>query len=231
MSTIEFNRARFEQIKAMFGNNDDYRPQKSQLCFVEPFRKGKGNYQFKVDDVGLTNPHIIARHLARDDQFVAKSIFVGIYIEPTAKPGLGIILTYPMQQSNATPKGYAGLTNPDGEALYNGELQLLTGQVLNYDSFPLHAFRKVPEMQPIPIMGDTGFVSAGVLPEFDFEKSAVDLPEIVTFRGDGSQKITINFPFLEDSEIKADGDFTAYLIVKVDGWKIQNGASYKRLGV
>ena len=230
MTPIDFQRSRFEQIKAMFGNNEDYRPQKSQLCFVEPFRKGRGNYQFKVDDVGLTNPHVIARHLSRDDMFVAKSLFVGIYIEPTDKPGHGIIITYPMQHSVGVPEGYSGLTNPDGEALYNGELQLLTGQVLNYDSFPLHAFRVVPETQPVPIMGDSGFVSAGVLPEFNFEKAAIDLPEIVTFRGDGSQKISINFPVLEDSEIKAEADFTAYLIVKVDGWKIQNGASYKRLG-
>ena len=229
MNTIQFDRTRFDFIKSMFGNNEDYLPQKSHLTFVTPFRKGKGNYQFKVDDVGLTNPHVIARHLPRNDMFIAKSIFVGIYIEPTAKPGHGVILTYPYRTGGGLPAGFGGLTNSDGEALYNGEMEIRTGQVLNYDSFPLHEFRVVPETQSLQIMNDTGIESMGVLPQFDFKKAAIDLPEVLKFRGDADQKINIEFPFLEDSEIAAQPGFTAYLIVKVDGWKVQNGTSYKRL--
>ena len=231
MSELQFNRNRLQQIMDLFPaeRRREIKPQKSQLRFLAKFQKVKGSYNFKVSNTGLTNPHVTARHLERDDMLIAKSIFVGLYIEPKAKPGHGVILTYPMLQSEGLPEGYAGLANADGEAVYNGELYLRTNSTVNYDSFPLHEFRVVPETQPVKLLGDAGFESAGLIPEFNFAKAAIDLPEILQLRGDTDQHIEINFPASDSSDIKAADDFDAYLIVIIDGWKVKNGTTILRL--
>ncbi len=231
MTNLDFQKNRLERIVNAFPANrrGEIKPQKSKICLMTKFAKTKGNYAFKISDTGLTNPHVNARHLTRDDMLFAKSVFVGIYIEPTAKPGHGVIHTFPLLHSDAIPAGYAGLANADAEAMYNGDLLLRTNSTVNYDSFPLHQFRVVPETQPVKILGDADFESCGLIPQFDFDKAAIDLPEMLQLRGDTDQYVEINFPAVDASDIKATDGFDAYLIVIFDGWKVKNGTTILRL--
>lgn len=227
MTNLEFQKNRLERIVSLFpaDRRREIKPQKSQLRFLSKFAKTKGNYSFKISDTGLTNPHVTARHLQRDDMLIAKSIFVGIYIEPEAKPGHGVVYSYPLLKGTL-PTGYGGMDNTDAEALYNGELSLRTNDTVNYDSFPMHQFRFVPETQASQTNPGQ---STALIPEFDFSRCAIELPELLQFRGDTDQHLEINFPSVEDSDIKAESGYSAYLIVIVDGWKVKNGTSILRL--
>ena len=217
---IAFDRQRFEKV-ANFYRGFGLVPQTNQLRFLTKFKNGNGNYRFNVGDTGIVNPHVLARHLKRNDAFIAKSISAAIYIEKDAKPGTGIILPYPVLDSAATPvlpTGYSGMSSADIEALYNGIMTLKTGQTMNYMGFPLDSFRRVPETQPT--------ADLMVLPEYKIEEIQFDLPEVLKFVGTSDQYLGIEFPATPDMVFgAAQAGFSAYLMIKVDGWLIEGGTN------
>lgn len=222
-TNINFDRERFAEVLRYYGPKG-LKPQTAQLRLEAKLIKGNGVYSFEVNREGAKR--ITEQLLKRNDLFVVKSFFVGTMIETIAKPGHAPILTYPVLET-ALPAGYKGHANADGEAIYNGSMAITTGSAVNYQGLPLRRFRIVPETQPVVILDDSAaLVSAGILPQFDMDSAALNLPERFAFAGTKDQKITITFPANANTDIKAVANTEeAYLVVIVDGWLVEGGTN------
>lgn len=224
-TSIEFDRKRYEEALGFYGKQG-LNPQYSYLRLELEFVKGKGTYEFRVDGTGLTS-RPTEKYLKRNDLFVTKGISVGIMIEKDAEPGHAPVMYYPILQSDAIPAGYQGLSNTHAEALYNGILEIITGQTSNIGSFPMDEFRVVPEAQPISMVNAAGsaLVPTGRIPQWNTEDVLVNLPERFAFAGTQDQKIRISFPATADTDIKAAAGYSAYLVVMAKGWLVEGGTN------
>jgi hypothetical protein len=222
--TLQFQRQRFDFLRNAY-RGTGYGPERSRLRLIQKFQDGKSNYTFKVRDIGMTNPHVLAKHLSADDAFVANSAFVGIYVENDTKPGTGVFLPYPVLDTAAgttLPAGYSGLSSIEAESLYNGLMSLKSGSNITFSAFPLDKFRVVPETQPSS--------AATVLPEWSKEKVSLPLVENVKFAGTVDQYVEVSFPLPSNGIIKpAKTGFSAYLVVDFDGFLVRSGVSTESL--
>ena len=229
-STIEFDRARYREALDFYGKkeNGGLLPQYSFLRFEAEFVKGKGVYEFLVNRPGQ-GVRSTERYLKLNDLFVAKGIAIGLMVEEDAKVGHAPVMFYPLLQSDALPTGYQGLANADAEVLYNGLMQIITGQTANFGAFPMDEFRVVPRTQPNAIVNDAGdaLVPSGVIPQWNMEDLLVHLPERFAFAGTQDQKIVVSFPANADTDIKAAAGYSVYLTVIVKGWLVEGGTNNK----
>jgi hypothetical protein len=214
MSNIQFDRNRFDLLNNFYGKQGLV-PQTSHLTFVEPFVNGKGNYTFKINRDRTSTSHPIERYLLRNDVLAVKSLFIGIYIEPEVKPGHGVLYSYPVL-TGTLPAGYDGLTTPDAEAVYNGNVEVKTGSVTNFAALPMRVFRNVPETQ------STGTASLQI-PEINWDKVRFNLAESLKFVGTKDQYVNVSFNAVPSTTIQAAAGFKAYLCLIADGWLIEGG--------
>lgn len=229
-NTIDFDRQRYLEALGFYGKEENGRlnPQYSYLRFEAEFVKGKGVYEWLVNQPG-NSPRKTERYLKRNDLFITKGFAVGIMVEDDTVPGHAPVMFYPLLQSDAIPAGYQGLANTHAEALYNGAMSIITGQTANFNAFPLDEFRVVPETQPVAIVDETGaaLTSAGIIPQWKIEDILYHMPERFAFAGTQDQKIQIAFPATADTDIKAAAGYSAYLTVIVKGWLVEGGTNPK----
>lgn len=229
-STIEFDRSRYREALDFYGSdkNGNLLPQYSFLRFEAKFEKGKGVYEFLVNRPGQ-GARKTERYLKLNDLFITKGIAIGIMVEKDDKVGHAPVMFYPLLQSDALPAGYQGLANTDAEALYNGLMQIMTGQTTNFGAFPMDEFRVVPETQPLSIVNAAGdaLTSAGIIPQWNMEDILVHLPERFAFAGTQDQKIIVSFPADATTDIKAAAGYSVYLTVIVKGWLVEGGTNGK----
>jgi hypothetical protein len=218
-SELYFLRERFAKAYAFFAPNN-YAPETSLLRVEQPLVNGQGKYTFdiiKKGPVGLTE-----KKLEYNDIFIASALGVYLKIEDTTKPGTGMLRTFP-GQANTTGANFTNVT--DIEALYNGRIQLKTGQVVTYEGIPMVHFKRVYEAQGI---------TAGSQGEFSVNSSALFLPEQLTLCGDKTYDINIEFPSYPGSNYQATvTTMQTSLVFIVYGWLVKNGSQLPKnnLGV
>lgn len=222
---LVFDRNRFAEI---FNYYKKYglAPQTGQLRFEIPIVAGKGFYEVLVNREGGAVKRATEVWLKRSDAFITKGIGMFLMIEETAKEGAAPLLTYPLLDSAALPAGHVGFASADAEAIYNGTMAIITGQVSNYQGIPLRRFKHAPETQPVQSGGE----SSGLVPQFDSDNAILNFAERFIFAGTKDQKIRVEFPFLPNMTIAPAADHAAthkaFIVVVVDGWLVEGGTNY-----
>lgn len=224
---IAFDRQRFDQLIAYYGQHD-IAPQTAQLRFEIPLVDGRGFYEAVVNREGGLVKRLTETWLARNDAFVTTAFGMSLMVEENAYPGTAPLQTYPLIEGASTDisgNGYIPFGDAKAvEAIFNGTMEINTGQTNNFTGIPLRHFRKVPQTQPAENAGD----SIGLIPQFNAEEMMLNLPEKFVFAGTKDQKIRVEFPSYPDLSFLSDtykDTHTPYLVIIFDGWVIKNGTN------
>lgn len=222
MKDIRFNRERMLK-GAEFYAKHGITPQSSQIRIETPLVVGQGQYEF---DIKKKTKLALEKVIKDNDLFISRAIGVALCVEKTANPGTGILFSYPAVTGNL-PTGVGGFKSVAPYALYNGALSIKTDQTVNISSFPLNRFLNIPETQPTLINNGTAMVTAGILPKFNLDDILFELPEVLAFAGNHTTEIKIDAPVASGSDITAETDYTARLVLIVEGWNFNGGANDK----
>lgn len=205
ITPIEFARRRFVELNDFYGKQG-IPPQTSFLRIEEKLVGGKGNYQFNLQKENLSE---VERGLDRNDLFVVLGASVYLRIEDKDREGVlpphfftkkGRVTKTPASTDPAvyTLDEYGFLTN-DIEAMYNGNLLIQTGTVVNFQAIPTSLFKK----QSAGIVGTQANYLKDVNNAFDLQDSLYVLPERLTLAGTQNHKIQLSFPSFNGSDYSA----------------------------
>lgn len=206
ITPIEFARRRFVELNEYYGKQG-IPPQTSFLRIEEKLVGGKGNYQFNLQKENLSE---LERGLDRNDLFVVLGASIYLRIEDKDRDGVlpphffakkGRVTITPATVSDPavyTLDEYGFLTD-DINALYNGNLLIQTGTVVNFQAIPTALFKK----QSAGIVGTQANYVKDVNNAFDLQDSLYVLPERLSLAGTQNHKIQLSFPSFNGSDYSA----------------------------
>ena len=221
---INFERKRFENALRFYGEKG-IKPQSAKIRIDHEVTIGKGSYAFNVRKDQSTL-RVTEKAITVNDLFLITAIGFGLVVEDVNLPGHSQVLTYPMLQSDALPAGLKGLVNNHAEVIYNGSLNMKTGQKVNLSAYPLNKFRFVPETQPVAML-DSGdaIVSSGLVPSYTHEDLMRAIPEELILSGTKNQPIEVVFPAVAGTDIKGEAGTKTYLVLLFDGFLLEGATN------
>lgn len=197
--------------------------QSSYLRIDQPLVNAQGEYL--LDPMELNTPRkTYEKRLNRNDLFFVIALSLGIYYEPTARPGAGFVVTS-IQDLKARLAAYGSnleeKITQDLNAIYNGSIRLQTGTTQTFDGFPTHLLNVSHQV-------DTETL------DYDPSKSMYFLPENIALAGTKDQKFTLKFdsysgavynpPATTSPDFTPDGVLGVSLFMQ--GFLVKNGAIY-----
>ena len=222
---IDFQRTRFERVNNYYGKQYGLPPSFSIIRIEEPLVNGQGNYDINLKKEILKQWE---SNMKRNDLFVTTHLGVFLTIDPKDKPGTGILLPYAF--SGGGDPEIPSFDTLDINALYNGSLKIVTGNIVNLDNFPLALFKQVPEKQPSIITLDDGEGNtAGDLaqPAFNLLEMCHPMAEEITLAGTQDHKISISFPSFPAANYGSGEGNESKLVFIALGYKVVGGTSDK----
>lgn len=208
---LEIARRKFETAKSIASQRGARAPQMAKLRIAMPFVKGQNFFDIDIKDALKTHKNNVG--LSYNDIFVSRAIAFGIMVEDDTLKGYAPTLSYPLQKSaNVTAAGLKGLDNAQAYVLYNGSWSLRTNQDVNFQKAPLTPFLHVPASLPEKVFAT------------NLEDAAFEHPEDITLVGNVDHFIRVEYPADANSDIKGEAGSTAYLVMEIYGWLIQNAA-------
>lgn len=208
ITRIQKNRNVFEELVAEFRGSRVISPAFLRQDIALLDNKAQYEFSFLADTGKVDLPQ---RVLTRTEQFDITEIGVFLLNEKTAKPGSGVLQTYP----NATV--FAGGVVEDMETIYNGKLSINVNNVKILDGFPMREFRSVPDT--LKSAGNT---------ESSYKQHAgmVDLAPRIRFVGENQNSIVVDFPSYTGIDLTTSTAGEAFkLVVRLEGFLISSGTS------
>ncbi|MDX2248231.1 MAG: hypothetical protein SF052_15720 [Bacteroidia bacterium] len=208
ITRIQKDRHVFEELVAEFSGNRIISPAFLRQDYALLDNKSQYEFSFLADTGKVDLPQKL---LTRTEQFEITQVGVFLLNEKTAKPGSGVLQTYP----NATVFG--GGVIEDLETIYNGKLSVNVNNVKILDGFPMRRFRSVPDT-----LKSAGNTESSYKPD----SGLVDLPPKIRFVGNNQNSIVIDFPSYSLIDITTATAGEAFkLVVYLSGFLISSGTS------
>lgn len=203
--------------------------QTAQIRIEETLVDGQANYSF---DIKKAVKAVHEKVIKNNDLFLVRAHGLFLTIEKNDRPGSGLLLTYPLVQSNALPAHIKGFDTGDVAAIYNGSLTVMVDNTVINQEFPTNEFLHIPEVQPISIVNAAGtaLISAEILPQFKLENGLFELPEVLAYPGNHEVSLRLNTPIVADSDLSTTAGYTAKVVYIAEGWNFAGGAKpeYKK---
>ena len=215
MRDINFERQRVDRMRRSYSSRG-INPQTSHLTYLAPLIDGQGVYEFQINRDRTATSHVIERYLQRNDMLIQNGMTVCLYIEPNNKPGHGVFLSFP--QTGTPLAGYGAFTTADIEALYNGSVNVQTGNVTNFRDIPMHLFRKVPKG-----------INADFPVPMDWNETRYLFAEEMKYIGTRTQVVRVSFATVPTASFAVTTGFKAYLALVIDGWLLEGGTTLENL--
>ncbi|NBU70935.1 MAG: hypothetical protein EBS53_05700 [Bacteroidetes bacterium] len=169
---------------------------------------GTNTYTFNPNtNQKLTRPE---KGLGVNDHFFAHSLGLFLLYEEATKKGSGDLMTYELNEGQG--------------AVYNGTTSVQINQVKFIDELDNRRFRKVPESQGAYDTSTREYNQAS------YEDGLVQLPEILIFKGDLNNEISVTIPTWSGQDMAAGLGTTrkCYLVMLASGLYV-SGAVGKEL--
>jgi hypothetical protein len=178
----------FEALKVKYKGKG--MPSPSYLRIEVPLINTSGNYAFDIKKNG--NEKATEVKLDRNDLFVCTRLAFYLLKEDSTKIGLARLQTYP----NATYFGtLSGFTVAHLETIYNGYMQLKTGQRVNIEKLSMQEFKFVQTSQESASNSITN--SEWNISEYTYRGA-----EDIYLHGTKSHELTVNFPTYSGMQIQ-----------------------------
>lgn len=220
--TSERERSLFETLKSRFPNNVVSRSYLRQDIALADNRDSYSASFLAENGLG----DLPQRRLSRADLFVAFMMGIFLIREAKAKPGSGVLLTYPNPVVFAT----VGTAGADLEAIYNGLIKLEINNSIPFDAYPSRHFRHVPETQQraaFTLQNAAGNENVAGAPVVAGSNQHPDdgvalLPQNVYLFGENTNKMTLTIPTYPGIDLSdSNNDFSAMVGFVLEGFLIQ----------
>ena len=217
---------RFDKVFAQTGGTEEMYPQESKLRVSLPLLDGKGQYIFDIKNAAVDG--VVEQHLDRNDVFVMNQI--GVLIGITEK-ATGVTRLYPYAPKNdgVNPSvDPVGFKTDEIDSLYNGILSWNVDNKVMLAAYPMEKFLKIPRQQGAFVLdSNDAAVQEGIRPEWKLDDALSLFMPRYTIAGTRDHKIAINFPAAGLTFPLSSADYTAELVLYIDGFLVKGGCEYK----
>lgn len=217
---------RFDKVFAQTGGTEEMYPQESKLRIAQPILDGKSQYIFDIKNAVTDN--VVEQHLDRNDVFVMNQIGVLIGITEKAT-GVQKLYSYAPKNDGVNPSvDPVGFKTDEIDSLYNGILSWNVDNKVMLAAYPMEKFLKIPRQQGAFVLdSNDAAVQEGIRPEWKIEDALSLFMPRYTIAGTRDHKIAINFPAAGLTFPLNSADYTAELVLYIDGFLVKGGCEYK----
>ena len=216
---------RFDKVFAMVGGTKIY-PEESKLRISQAIVAGKSTYIFDIKNAVVDG--VVEQHLDRNDVFVPNrwAVLIGITEKAT---GVQKLYSYAPKNDGADPSVHAvGFTSDNIESLYNGFLAWNVDNAVMLSAYPMEKFKKVPRQQGAFVLdSNDAAVQEGIQSEWSLDKALELIIPRYTIAGTRDHKISVTFPAANLHFPLNDSDYSAELVLFMDGFLVKGGCEYK----
>ncbi len=216
---------RFDKVYNMLRGTKIY-PEESKLRISLPIQNGKGQYIFDIKNAVVDG--LVEQHLDRNDVFIPNKW--GVLIEFVEKAtGVRKLFSYAPLNDGVTPSvAPVGFASKDILSLYSGYLSWNVDNTVMLSAYPMEKFHKIPRQQGAFILDSNDeAVNEGIEPEWSLDKALELIIPRYTIAGTRDHKISVNFPAAGLTFPLNSDDYTANLVLYMDGFLVKGGCEYK----
>lgn len=216
---------RFDKVFAQTQGSEEMYPQESKLRISLPILDGKSQYIFDIKNAVTDN--VIEQHLDRNDVFVMNQI--GVLIGLTHKTtGVQKLYSFAPKNDGVKPSVFpVGFTTDAIENIYNGILSWNVDNKVMLAAYPMEKFKKVPRQQGAFVLdSQDAAVAEGIQTEWQLDNALELFMPRYTIAGTRDHKISINFPAAGLQFPLNSNDYTAHLVLYIDGFLVKGGCEY-----
>lgn len=216
---------RFDKVMAQTRGSEEMYPQESKLRIAQPITDGKSQYIFDIKNAVTDN--VVEQHLDRNDVFVMNQI--GVFIGITKKStGVQKLYSYAPKNNGVDPSvDPVGFTTDAIDSLYNGILSWNVDNKVMLAAYPMEKFLKIPRQQGAFVLdSNDDAVQEGIRPEWKLDQALELFMPRYTIAGTRDHKISVNFPAATLQFPLNSADYTAELVLYIDGFLVKGGCQY-----
>lgn len=216
---------RFDKVYSQLRGTNIY-PEESKLRISQPLLDGKGQYIFDIKNATVDG--LVEQHLDRNDVFVPNKW--GVLIEFVEKAtGVRKLYSFAPKNDGATPSVFpVGFSSDDIESLYSGFLAWNVDNTVMLSTYPMEKFHKIPRQQGAFVLdSNDAAVQEGIQAEWTLDKALELIMPRYTIAGTRDHKISVNFPAAGLTFPLNSADYTANLVLYLDGFLVKGGCEYK----
>ena len=225
MNIFQIIKDRFDKVYAQLRGTKIY-PEESKIRVSLPIQDGKGQYIFDIKNAVVDG--LVEQHLDRNDVFVPN--MWGVFIELVEKAtGVRKLYSYAPHNDGVDPSVCpVGFTSKDIESLYSGFLAWNVDNTVMLSAYPMEKFLKIPRQQGAFVLdSNDAAVQEGIQPEWRLDKALELIMPRYTIAGTRDHKISVNFPAAGLTFPLNDANYTANLVLYMDGFLVKGGCEYK----
>lgn len=222
---ISIIKDRFDKVYNMLRGTNIY-PEESKIRVSLPIQDGKGQYIFDIKNAVVDG--LVEQHLDRNDVFIPNKW--GVLIEFVHKTtGVRKLFSYaPLNDGTNPSVNPVGFSSKDILSLYSGYLAWNVDNTVMLSAYPMEKFQKIPRQQGAFVLdSNDAAVSEGIEPEWQLDKALELIIPRYTIAGTRDHKISVNFPAAGLTFPLNDTDYTANLVLYMDGFLVKGGCEYK----
>ena len=216
---------RFDKVYSQLRGTNIY-PEESKLRISQPLLDGKGQYIFDIKNATVDG--LVEQHLDRNDVFVPNKW--GVLIEFVEKAtGVRKLYSFAPKNDGVTPSVFpVGFSSNDIESLYSGFLAWNVDNTVMLSTYPMEKFHKIPRQQGAYVLDSNDVaVQEGIQVEWTLDKALELIMPRYTIAGTRDHKISVNFPAAGLTFPLNSADYTANLVLYLDGFLVKGGCEYK----